>query len=87
MAVSGINALLLTSVPLSFGEGGHVAAVAGFLDFSAYVGGGISGVVVGRLLDGPGWNVVFSYWLVATLFALAGAVLLGKRTRAASLPQ
>jgi sugar phosphate permease len=85
VAVNGINVLLLASVPLSFGDGGHVAAVAGFLDFAAYVGGGVSGVVVGQLLDGPGWNAAFSFWLGATLLSAAGAVLLGKRTQEASL--
>jgi OPA family glycerol-3-phosphate transporter-like MFS transporter len=80
-SVYGINSLLLTSLPLSFGEGGHVGAVAGFLDFASYVGGGISALVVGQLLDWKSWTAVFLYWLAATLVAFAGAGVLSVRTR------
>ncbi|MBL7200586.1 MAG: MFS transporter [Anaerolineae bacterium] len=81
MAVYGINALLLTSIPLSFSEEGSVAAVAGFLDFASYIGGGISALAAGRLLDGVGWNAVFGYWLAATLVAAASATVLFRRTQ------
>jgi sugar phosphate permease len=78
-SVYGINSLLLTSLPLSFSDGGHVAAVAGFLDFASYAGGGISALVVGQLLDWKSWNAVFLYWLAATLVAFAGAGVLSMR--------
>ncbi len=76
MLAYGINALLLTSLPLSFG---NVAAVAGFLDFASYVGGGISAFTVGQLLDHYGWEAVFAYWLAATLLAAGGGVMLNER--------
>ena len=79
-AVYGINALLLTSLPLSFSAEGNVGAVAGFLDFASYVGGGISALAVGQLLDWQGWNAVFTYWLAAALIALAAAVVLLRQT-------
>jgi OPA family glycerol-3-phosphate transporter-like MFS transporter len=78
-AVYGINALLLTSLPLSFGPEGNVGAVAGFLDFASYVGGGVSALAVGQLLDWQGWRSVFLYWLAATLIAFACAAALGRR--------
>jgi sugar phosphate permease len=81
LAVYGINSLLLTSLPLSFSQRGHVGAVAGFLDFASYVGGGISALAVGLLLNRQSWNAVFLYWLVATLIALGGGVMLGRRTQ------
>jgi OPA family glycerol-3-phosphate transporter-like MFS transporter len=81
-AVYGINSLLLTSLPLSFGDGGHVGAVAGFLDFSSYVGGGISALVVGQIIAGPGWHAVFVYWLGTTIVAAGSAVVLGRSTAA-----
>jgi len=80
-AIYGINSLLLTSVPLSFG---HVGAVAGFLDFCSYAGGGISALVVGQLLDWQSWRAVFLYWLAATLVAAGGGAVLSWRTRAPS---
>jgi sugar phosphate permease len=65
-AAYGINSLLLTSLPLSFDTPG---AVAGFLDFASYVGGGISALVVGQLLTRQSWNAVYTFWLAATLLA------------------
>jgi sugar phosphate permease len=76
-AVYGINSLLLTSVPLSFE---HVGAVAGFLDFCSYAGGGISALAVGQLLDWQNWSAVFLYWLAATLVAAGCGVVLSRRT-------
>ena len=79
VAVYGINSLLLTSLPLSFSGRGNVSAVAGFLDFASYLGGGISGIAVGALLDRQGWSAVFVYWLAATLIAFFSAALLSKQ--------
>ena len=84
MAIYGINALLLTSLPLSFSAQGNVAAVAGFLDFASYVGGGISALTVGQLLGWRNWNAVFLYWLAATLIASVSAAALSRRTNATS---
>ena len=81
MLAYGINAVLLTSLPLSFDRTGNVAAVAGFLDFAAYVGGGTSAVVVGQILDGRGWNAVFVYWLAATLLASGGGLILHRKSQ------
>jgi len=79
MCVHGISVVLLAALPLSFGRTGNVAAVAGFLDFAAYTGGGISALLVGQLVDWSGWNAVFAYWLLATLAAAGGGVMLGRR--------
>ena len=76
MLAYGINAVLLTSLPLSFD---NVAAVAGFLDFASYVGGGLSAFIVGQLLDHQGWGAVFAYWLAATLLAAGGGAALSKK--------
>jgi sugar phosphate permease len=96
VATYGINALLLTSLPLSFatqgspgapqapGEPGNVSAVAGFLDFASYIGGGISALVVGQLVDWRGWNAVFLYWLAATLVALGGSFALSRQAHPSS---
>jgi sugar phosphate permease len=77
VAMYGINSLLLTSLPLSFA---NVAAVAGFLDAASYVGGGVSGLAAGQLLDGPGWGAVFAYWLAATAMAMVGGLALGRQS-------
>ncbi len=80
LAVYGINSLLLTSLPLSFSAEGSAGAVAGFLDFASYVGGGISALAVGQLLAGPGWSAVFLYWLAATTVAFMAAAALSRQS-------
>jgi sugar phosphate permease len=79
IAIYGINSLLLTSLPLSFGPQGNVGAVAGFLDFASYIGGGLSALIAGRLLDRQGWQAVFAYWLAATLAAFVGGAFLSRQ--------
>jgi sugar phosphate permease len=76
-AAYGINSLLLTSLPLSFDAPG---AVAGFLDFASYVGGGISALIVGQLLTRENWNAAYTYWLAATLLAALAAATAHRRT-------
>ncbi len=67
----GMNALLMTSLPLRLGQQGNVSSAAGALDFASYVGGGVSGALTGYLLDGWGWPAMFGLWLgVALAIAL-----------------
>jgi sugar phosphate permease len=80
-AIYGINSLLLTSLPLSFSAQGTAGAVAGFLDFASYVGGGVSALTAGQLLAGRGWRAVFLYWLAATVVAFLGALALSRRAQ------
>ena len=81
-AVYGINSLLLTSFPLCFSTEGKVGAVAGFLDFASYTGGGISALVAGQILTSGTWSTVFAYWLVATLIAFGSAAAFGRQPHA-----
>lgn len=63
----GINALLMTALPLRLGSEGNVSSAAGALDFASYVGGGLSGLVSGWLLDDLGWPAMFALWVVVSL--------------------
>jgi sugar phosphate permease len=47
------------------------SSVAGFLDFSIYLGAGLSGIVTGFILDKLGWNVIILLWIV---MGIAGSV-------------
>ncbi len=67
LASHGINALLMTALPLSLGPGGRVSAAAGTLDFASYVGAGLSGALSGWLQDQWGWGALFLGWLVVAL--------------------
>ncbi len=67
----GTNALLMASVPLSLGPRGNVSSAAGTLDFTSYVGGGLSALLVGALQDLAGWSAVYLWWgVVAAVIAV-----------------
>lgn len=63
----GATSLLLATMPLALGERHQASGIAGLMDFSFNIGAGLSGGVVGVILDGQSWNAVF--------FTLAGASL------------
>ena len=81
----GINALLMSAVPLALGPTGRVSSAAGALDFASYVGGGFSALIVGGLQQVAGWPAVFAGWTgVATLIAVAAAVHARQTRRSAA---
>ena len=65
--VYGASSLLLATMPLILGEREAASGTAGLVDFSFNIGAGLSGGVVGAILDAQSWNVVF--------VTLAGAAL------------
>lgn len=67
----GMNALLMTALPLSLGPTGRVSSAAGTLDFASYLGGGLSGLVAGLLQDAWGWPAVHGWWLAVALTIIA----------------
>jgi sugar phosphate permease len=60
--------LLLTTMPLALGGREEASSTAGLIDFSHSIGSGLSGGMIGAILDTQSWNAVF--------VALAGASLL-----------
>lgn len=64
MAVSVINAFLLSFFPLQFAREGAVASVSGIMDFATYLGTGISSMVFGILIEGYGYGAMFAVWAV-----------------------
>ena len=65
--VYGASSLLLATMPLALGGREEASGTAGLVDFSFNIGAGLSGGVIGAILDTQSWNVVF--------MALAGAAL------------
>ena len=84
----GMNALLMTSVPLRLGPGGSVSSAAGALDFASYVGGGLSVALVGALQDLHGWGAIYGWWVaVAVAIAILACTELSQsRRRAPATP-
>ena len=71
----GATSVLLTTMPLTLGSQGEASSTAGLLDLSFNIGGGLSGGIIGLLLDAQGWNAVFlaqgATVLIASLFLIA----------------
>lgn len=70
-SVSAINTSLLSVFPLRFQEGGQVPLLTGILDFSAYLGAGISLAVYGRILENSAdFSTMFLSWIAVSVAAL-----------------
>jgi OPA family glycerol-3-phosphate transporter-like MFS transporter len=68
----GINPLMTTVIPLNYSYCDKVSSIAGFIDFSIYLGSGLAGILTGFIVDMLGWDNVFIMWfLVSILGALA----------------
>jgi OPA family glycerol-3-phosphate transporter-like MFS transporter len=66
--VYGASSLLLATMPLALGEREEASGTAGLVDFAFNIGAGLSGGVVGAILETQSWTFVF--------LALGGAALL-----------
>lgn len=74
-AMYGANTLLLGIFPISYSYCGRVSAVAGFLDFCAYMASGLAAVLCGLLVDKMGWGGVMALWLGVTAMGMAALLV------------
>jgi OPA family glycerol-3-phosphate transporter-like MFS transporter len=63
----GANTLLMSVIPMGYAKINKTSAAAGFLNFSNYMGAGMSGVVTGAMSDYWGWNGILLVWIFYTL--------------------
>lgn len=77
----GTDTILLTIIPLSFGKYNRVSTVAGFLDFSSYLGAAAAGVLMGSIIDHLGWRYVVLCWIVLALVGVICILPAGSRNR------
>ncbi len=63
----GANPLMTTVIPLHYAYCGKVSAIAGFIDFTIYLGSGLAGVLTGLIVDLLGWDNVFVMWCCVSL--------------------
>lgn len=69
--IFGANPLMTTVIPFSYSYCNRVSSIAGFIDFSIYLGSGLAGVLTGLIVDMFGWNKVLLMWsAVSVLGAL-----------------
>ncbi len=73
--INGTNSMLMTIIPLNFAKRGRVSSVAGFLDFSSYIGAGLSGVLTGFVSDLWNWNGVIIVWIGAILIGIISILI------------
>ena len=66
----GANTLLLGVIPMGFAKYNKTSSVAGFFDFSSYMGAGISGYLTGNISELWGWNGAIIMWLIIALSAV-----------------
>ncbi|NLJ80187.1 MAG: MFS transporter [Firmicutes bacterium] len=62
--VNGIDVILLSSIPLRFAHASKTSTLAGFLDFSSYVGSGLIALVSSFLINIKGWEIMFTVWIL-----------------------
>ena len=72
----GATSILLTTIPLVAGGMGEASSTAGLLDLTFNIGAGLSGGIIGAILDTGGWNMVFLTQGIAVLLAALSLLLL-----------
>ena len=76
--VSIINTSFLAIYPLRYADEGTVSSVSGIMDFTTYLGHGISSAIYGAVILGLGYQAMYLSW--AMLSAL-GVALLWRKAR------
>lgn len=69
-AMYGANTMLLTIIPLKYASQNRVSGIAGFLDFSSYIGAGLSGVLLGYIIEVSSWKTVIIFWSIISIFGI-----------------
>lgn len=65
------SSLTLTTMPLILGRRQEASGMAGLIDFFFNIGGGLSGAIVGGILEARTWEAVFLALALAALMAAA----------------
>lgn len=71
-AMLGVNAMLISLLPLYFAKRGKVATVTGMMNAMAYVGSAVSSYGIGALSTACGWTATVCLW---EILAVLGGVL------------
>ena len=65
----GPHMLLVTELPMIFGNNKNTASIVGFIDGIGYIGASITGVATGWLIDSFSWNHAFYFWVLGAMIA------------------
>ena len=75
------NMILMAVIPLNYSAEGRVSSVAGFMDFSAYLGAAASSPVIGYAAQSSGWRSAMIIWCAVSVTALIILIILANRPR------
>jgi len=82
MIAGGLAGLLLSSVPMLIAQAGRTSSAGGLMTAVWSIAGGLSGTIVGAVVEGAGWSAVFILWMGLIVVAM-GALLYASRHFAA----
>ena len=84
-ASSMVNTSITSIYPMRFLDTGNVASVSGLLDFTSYLGAGVSGAVFGVVIKNFGYIPMFVSWCAVSAISIAALILVDRlRAREAS---
>lgn len=76
LCLYGASSIITSVIPLKYRM---TSSVAGFLDFSIYLGAGLSGIITGFLSNKLGWSIVVLLWVTAGAAGSIFMYMAGKR--------
>lgn len=73
--ISIINTSLLSVLPVKYAPSGASSTVSGIIDFTTYLGAGVSSLFYGFLLEFADYSYMYLSWAVLSLIAIAAAAI------------
>ena len=67
--ISGAHSILLSYIPLQFGNENLVSTLVGIFDCSAYFGAAFSTYVLAGFITDSGWKMIALVWILAAVGA------------------
>ena len=75
----GANTLLLANIPLRFSRYNSASNVAGFLDFSSYIGSASASIITGIVSSRFSWKIIMLLWGLLSLGGILSVYLSQRR--------
>ncbi len=79
--IYGANALLLANIPLRFTRYNSASTVAGFLDFSSYIGSASASIITGIVSTRFSWRIIMLLWGLLSLGGILSIYLSQRRMK------
>ena len=75
----GPHSLLVSQLPMIFGNEKNTASITGFIDALGYLGASLTGFFSGWLIDNYSWDHAFYFWVLGAIIAGVFIYLADKR--------